>query len=69
MCDENSNRMTDESGDRNRLRLVDRSAQQKKVLRLSEPAATELRELIGDVRRHTPRKRQAADDDTLPPAA
>ncbi|MGI9104755.1 MAG: hypothetical protein ACR2G4_00750 [Pyrinomonadaceae bacterium] len=69
MRDENNNGEAGSNGGRSHLRLIDRPAKQKEASRLSEPAANELRELLEDVQHHTPRKKQAADDDSLPPAA
>lgn len=68
MRDENINRTIDANADRSHLHLVDRSAEQKKASRISEPATSELRELIAEVHRGTPRKKKI-EDDLLPPAA
>ncbi len=68
MRDKNSKEVANGSSDKRRLRLVDRPAEQQKESRISEPAASELRELIVEVRQRVPRKKKI-EDDLLPPAA
>lgn len=58
----------DNNGGVNRLRLVDRPAEQQKASQISEPTANELRELIAEVQHREPRKKKV-EDDLLPPAA
>lgn len=67
MCNESDKKVVSSEVGERRLRLV-KEVSEKKASQLTESNAKELRELIEEVRRKTPRKKNE-DNDLLPPAA
>lgn len=67
MCSESDKSVVSSEVGGRRLRLV-KEVSEKKATQLTESNAKELRELIEEVQRKTPRKKNE-DNDLLPPAA
>ncbi|MCP9495435.1 MAG: hypothetical protein MSG64_13400 [Pyrinomonadaceae bacterium MAG19_C2-C3] len=67
MCNESDKSVVSSEVGERRLRLV-KEVSEKKATQLTELNAKELRELIEEVQRKTPRKKNE-DNDLLPPAA
>lgn len=65
--DKNTSGLANET--RSHLRLVETSVEARKSEQMSEAASRELRELIDDIRRTTPRRKMPDDPVSLPPAA